>query len=162
MVRRTVEMEELLAAFDRAEQRALARAKIRLMQRKVGVNDADERDVRKMQPLRDHLRADKDVGLARAKIAEHFPVIVLALHRVSVHAFDARVRKKLGECLFNFLRARAGKTNPGIFAFLVRANLRNFFNMTANVTGKFLFLPVKRECEAAIRTIANVTALRTL
>ena len=30
---------------------ALARAKIRLMQREVGVNDADQRDVRKMQAL---------------------------------------------------------------------------------------------------------------
>src|SRR5450755_2288464 len=51
---------------------AFARAKIRLVQREVGVNDADERDVRKVQPLRDHLRADEDVNFARAKIAEHF------------------------------------------------------------------------------------------
>src|SRR6202142_2267447 len=48
---------------------ALARAKIRLMQREVGVNDADERDVREMQALRNHLGADQDVGLAGAKIA---------------------------------------------------------------------------------------------
>src|SRR5271169_5935926 len=49
---------------------AFARAKIRLMQREVRVNDSNKRDVRKMQPLRDHLRADENVGLARAKIAE--------------------------------------------------------------------------------------------
>ena len=70
---------------------ALARAEIRLVQREVGVNDADQRDVRKMQALGNHLRADENVGLADAKIAEHLPVIVLALHRVGVHALDARV-----------------------------------------------------------------------
>src|SRR5277367_6811395 len=141
---------------------AFARAKIRLMQREVGVDDTDERDVRKMQPLRDHLRADEDVNLARAKITEHFPVIILALHRVGVHALDARLRKKFRERLLDFLRARAGKTNCGIFAFLIRANERNFFDLAADVAGEFLFLPVKREREAAIRAIANVTALRTL
>ena len=132
------------------------------MQREVGVNNADERDVRKMQSLRDHLRADEDVGLARAKIAEDFAVIVLALHRVGVHALDARLGKKFGERLLDALRARAGKTDRGIFAFLVRANERNFFDVAADVAGEFLFLPVKREREAAIRTIGNVTALRAL
>src|SRR5277367_2550678 len=139
---------------------AFARAKIRLMQREVGVDDADERDVRKMQPLRDHLRADEDVNFARAKITEHFAVIILALHRVGVHALDARLGKKFRERLLDFLRARAGKTDRGIFAF--RANQRNFFDVAANVAGEFLFLPVKREREAAIRAIANVTALRAL
>src|SRR5271154_5982427 len=141
---------------------AFARAKIRLMQREVGVDDADERDVRKMQSLRDHLRADKDVNFARAKIAEDFPVIVLALHRVGVHALDARLGKKFGERFFDALRARAGKTNRGIFAFFIWTNQRNFFNVAADVAGEFLFLPVKSERKAAIRAIANVTALRTL
>src|SRR5665213_250226 len=141
---------------------AFARAKIRLMQREVGVNDADERDVRKMQTLGDHLRADEDIGLARAKIAEDFAIIVLALHRVGVHAPDARLRKKFRERLLDALRARAGKTDRGIFAFLVRADRRNFFDMATNVAGELLFLPVKREGEAAIRAIANVAALRAL
>ena len=132
---------------------AFARAKIRLMQRQVGVNDADERDVRKMQPLRDHLRADEDVNFARAKIAEHFAVIILALHRVGVHAFDARLGKKFRERLLDLLRARAGKTDRGIFAFLVRADRRNFFDVAADVAGEFLFLPMIREREAAIRAI---------
>src|SRR5271166_1273124 len=37
---------------------ALARAKIRLMQRRIGVNDADERDVWKMEAFCNHLCAD--------------------------------------------------------------------------------------------------------
>src|SRR5664280_1444132 len=72
---------------------AFARSKIRLMQRGVRVNDADERDVRKMQPLRNHLRADKDVNFPCAKIAENAAIIVLPLHRVGIHAFDTRLGK---------------------------------------------------------------------
>src|SRR5471030_175294 len=103
------------AAGDLREQLegAFARAKIRLMQREVRVDYADERDVRKMQPFRDHLRADEDVGLARAKIAENFALIILALHRVGVHALDARLRKKFGERLLDALRDRAGKSDRG-------------------------------------------------
>ena len=152
------------AAGDLREQLkgAFARAKIRLMQRKIGVNDADERDVRKMQALGNHLGADEDVGLAGAKIAEHLPVIVLALHRVGVHALDARLRKKFGERFLDPLRARAGKTNRGVFAFRVRANGWHGRDVAANVAAKFLFLPVKREREAAIRTLNDLAALRAL
>jgi len=70
---------------------AFARAKIRLVQRGVRVNDADERDVRKMQSLRDHLRADEDVNLARAEITENVAVVILAFHGVGIHALDARL-----------------------------------------------------------------------
>jgi hypothetical protein len=87
------------------------------MQREIGVNDADERDVWEMQPLRDHLRADENIGLAGAKIAEDLPVVVLAFHRVGVHAFDARVRKEFCERLLDFLRARASEADRGIFTF---------------------------------------------
>src|SRR6185369_7128772 len=141
---------------------AFARAKIRLMQREVGVDDADERDVREMQPLSDHLRADENVDLARAKIAEDFAVIILALHRVGVHALDTGLWEKFSERLLDLLRAGAGKSDRGIPAFRIGADERNFFDVAAEVAGEFLFLPVKRQREAAIRAIANVAAFRTL
>ena len=40
----------------------------------VGVHDADERDGRQVEPLREHLRADEDVGLAREERRED-PVV---------------------------------------------------------------------------------------
>src|SRR6202012_847766 len=46
-------------------------AKIGLVQGQVGVNDSDQRDVRKMQSLGNHLSADEDVDFSRAKLAEH-------------------------------------------------------------------------------------------
>ena len=89
---------------------AFARAEIRHVQAEVGVDDADQRDVRKMQALGDHLRADQDVDFAGAKIAEDAAVIVLALQRVGIHAGDARVREK-------FLRA-----SPRLFPCRGRSN----------------------------------------
>ena len=101
-------------------------------------------------------------GSTGAKIAEDFPVIVFELHRVVVHALDARVRKKFGERFLDPLRARAGKTNRGVFAFFVRANGWHAPDMTADVAAKFLFLPVKRERETAIRALCDVAAFRAL
>lgn len=44
-------------------KRALAGAEIRHMQAEIRVEDADERDVREMKSLRDHLRAYQNVDL---------------------------------------------------------------------------------------------------
>ncbi len=152
------------AAGDLREQLegAFARAEIRLMQREVGVNDADERDVWKMQTFRDHLRADEDVDFARAKIAEHVAVIVLALHHVGVHALDARLGKKFRERFLDFFRAGAGKTDRGIFAFFVRADRRNFFDVAADVTDKLLVNAMVSERDAAVRAVRDETAFRAL
>ena len=152
------------AAGDLREQLegALARAEIRLMQRKIGVNDADERDVREMQPFGNHLRADEDVGLARAKIAEHFSVIILALHRVGVHAPDARVREKFHEGFLDFLRAHTGVADGRVFAFRIRARGGHGVHESANVAAELLFRAMIREREAAIRALRDVTAFRAL
>ena len=61
------------AARDLSEQLEgpLARAEVRQVQREVRVNDADQRHVREVQALRDHLRADEHVELAASKGAEN-------------------------------------------------------------------------------------------
>src|SRR5947209_6973680 len=46
---------------------ALACAEIRQMQGQIGVDNSDERYVRKVQTFGNHLRADQDVDLAGAK-----------------------------------------------------------------------------------------------
>jgi len=65
----------------------------------------------------------------------------------------ACVREKFGERFLDPLRARAGKANRGIFAFRVRANGWHGATMAADVAAELLFLPVKREREAAIRAL---------
>ena len=66
-----------------------------MMQREIGVDDADERDVREVQPFRDHLRADEDVDLAAAKGAERFAIGVLPRHRVGIHSPNDCFREEL-------------------------------------------------------------------
>ena len=50
-------------------KRPFACAKIGEMQCKIGIDDSDERDVRKMQTFRDHLGSHQNVDLAGAKIS---------------------------------------------------------------------------------------------
>src|SRR5262245_25612117 len=51
----------------------------------VGVDDADEGDIGKIEPLGDHLRAEQDFGLAGAKTGQGSLVAAGLLHRVAVH-----------------------------------------------------------------------------
>ncbi len=53
---------------------AFAGAKVGHVEGHVGVDDADERDVGEVQTFGDHLRADEDIDLAHAKVAENFAV----------------------------------------------------------------------------------------
>ena len=85
------------AAGDLGEQLKgpFARAEIRHVQREIGVDDSDQRHVRKMQTFRDHLRADQDVDLARAKSAQRFAIGIFARHRIGIHALDDCGRENL-------------------------------------------------------------------
>ena len=152
------------AAGDLREQLkgALPRAEIRLVQRGVRVDDAHQRDVGKMQPLRDHLRADEDVNFAVLERVQHAPVILLPLHHVRIHAPDARARKKFSQDVLHLLRAGAGKADGGIFAFLIRADLRYALAVAADVAGQLLLDAMIRQRHAAIRALGHVAALGTL
>src|SRR6476661_1929586 len=65
---------------------AFAGAEIGHMQGEVGVDESDQRYVREMQALRDHLRADENVDLDGAKIPQRFALRFLTGHRIGVHA----------------------------------------------------------------------------
>ena len=137
-------------------------AKIRLMQAQVGVNDADQCDVWKMETLRDHLGADEDVNLARAKIAQDSPVIVLAFERVGVHAPHARPRKQLRQCVLDLFRAESGVTNRRVAAFHVWTKRRRLRLVTANVAEEPLPGPVIGQRHAAIGALGHEAALWAL
>src|SRR5262249_52889880 len=123
------------ASGDLSQQlkRPFARPKIRLMQGKIGVNDADECDVREVQTLGDHLGSDQDVNLACAKITEDTAIIVFAFQRIGIHSRDARIRKKFGKRLFYFLRAEAGVADLRVATFRVRTNGGHGRMMTADM-----------------------------
>jgi len=50
-------------------KRAFPCAEIREVQREIGIDDSDQRHVRKMQAFRDHLSADENIDLAGAKVS---------------------------------------------------------------------------------------------
>src|SRR5262245_42420409 len=62
-------------------KRSFSRPEVRLMQCEVGVNDSDQSHVWKVQAFGDHLRADQDVDLAGAKIAEDAAIIFFSFQR---------------------------------------------------------------------------------
>src|SRR6516165_10044885 len=76
-------------------KRPLTRAKIRKMQRQIRVDDSNEGNIWKMQPLRNHLRPDQDIDLAGTKLTQRFAIRFLARHRVGIHSSHNRIRKNL-------------------------------------------------------------------
>ena len=116
VVRRHARLDDHLAALRPAPRAArdlaqeleapLGRAEVRQVDPDVRVDDADERHVREVEPLRDHLRAEENVDLAAPHAIENLGVRPLAARRVDVHARDARGRKALGEQPLDLLRAQ--------------------------------------------------------
>ncbi len=80
------------AADDLREQaeRALRRAVVVDIERDVGAEDADERDVFKIQALGDHLRAEQDRDLFFFKLPQELFVPMRRADRVGVHTQHLR------------------------------------------------------------------------
>ncbi len=74
----------------------------------VGIDDTDERDAGKIEPLGDHLRADEHIDLAAGEVADEALVMVTPRHRVAVGAGDASLRRQFGKRLLHALRAQPG------------------------------------------------------
>src|SRR3954447_4970020 len=115
------------------------------MERKVRVNYSDQGDIGKMQAFGNHLRADEHVNFARAKIAQHAPIILFALHDVRIHAAYPGVRKKFAESVLYFLRSQARIADFRVAAFWVWANGRHVGGMAADMAGKPLLSPMVGE-----------------
>ena len=85
-------------------ERPFARPKIGHVQRQIGVDDSDQRDIRKMQSFRDHLRADEDVDLAGPERVQRFAIGILARHGIGIHPADDGRWKKLRDVGLHFFR----------------------------------------------------------
>ena len=75
-------------------KRPLGGAEVRQPEPDIGRDDADERDVREIVALGDHLRADEHVELAAAKAVQQIGETAPPAHRVAIDAADARVGKQ--------------------------------------------------------------------
>ena len=94
-------------------ERSFASAEIRHMQREIGVDDSNESDVRKMETLRDHLRADENVDLTDTESMEGFAIRILAGHRIGVHPAHDSMGKDVGHVSLYLFRSETG-INQGI------------------------------------------------
>ena len=82
-------------------------AEIRAEQALVGVQHDDQRDVRKVVALGDHLGADEDARLAAVDAREHRFHLALAAHRVAIEPGERRAGKLLAQRLLDALGALA-------------------------------------------------------
>ena len=86
---------------------ALVAAEVGVVEHGVGVHDADDAHVGKVESLAHHLRADEDVRSPLGKIVEDALVGVAGVGGVEVHAVDARFRDEAVQFLFDALCAQA-------------------------------------------------------
>src|SRR5215813_14106527 len=87
-------------------ERALAGAEVRYVQRGVGVQDADQRDPRKVMPLGHELRAEQDARLALREAVEHGLGVAARARAVGVEAVHGGAGKELRQLALDALRAR--------------------------------------------------------
>ena len=103
-------------------ERALGRAEVRHVDGRIRADDADQRDIREIQSLGDHLRADQNVGVALPEVAHDAGMRALFRGGVAVHARDARCREHAQHLFLDLLRADAERLD--LHAAAVRAGRR--------------------------------------
>ena len=89
---------------DRLRQ-SLAGAEVRAEQALVGVQHDDQRDVRKVMALGQHLRADEDADLVAIDARQRRFELAAPAHAVAVDARERRVREQLPDRFLDALRA---------------------------------------------------------
>ena len=136
---------------------ALVGPEVRDVHRDVGIHQAHERDIGEVEPLADHLRADQDIDLAGAKLAEHLAEAVLLRHRVGVHPLDPRPREHPADRLLDALRAEA--LPPDLRRAAGRAGQRRRPRLAAQVAPQRLVGAVIGHRDAAVRAFFHVPAL---
>src|SRR5262245_15707726 len=111
-----------------------------------------------MQPLGDHLRAHQQIDLARAKVPQNAPVIVLALEYVRIHALDSRVWKQPAQGVLDSLGAQTRVADGGIATLGLRTDPRRGSGVGADMAEQLLLGPMVGEGNAAIGALGHKTA----
>ncbi len=130
------------------------------MQGRVGVHDPNERDLWEVEPLGDHLRADEDPHLARAKLGQGPLVAAGLLHRVGIHPQAGHVSKSGPHLGFEPLRPQATVVDAGKLALGTHGRRRHF--KIAVVAQHDLGVSMMRERQFAVGTLHDLATLRAL
>src|SRR4029077_6140782 len=118
---------------------------------------SDQSDVGEMQTFGDHLGADEDVDLARAKGVKCFAIGVFACHRIGIHSPNDCFGEDRGNVRLHFFGAESGVDERVLAAF--RAAFRHRRAVSAEVTAETRVAAVKGEGDAAIWAIPRLPAV---
>ena len=138
---------------------ALGGAEIRQLQRKVGVDDADEGHAREVEALGDHLRAEEHVVFTGAEVRQDLSEQVLLAHGVRVDAGHAGTREELGDGLLDLLGTVTLPADLGRPA--ARAEHRGTLLMVAQMAAGGVVGPVQRQGDTAALALHGFAAIRT-
>src|SRR5207237_2674307 len=111
-------------------------------------------DIWEMQPLRDHLRPDQDINVARAKCAQRFAIRFLSGHRVGIHSFYSRIRKNLSDERFHLFRSEADVSQRLLAA--LRTFLRNRGGVSAKMIIQTIHSPMNSVRYSAYQTSSRL------
>src|SRR5262249_25385626 len=123
----------------------------------IRADHADERDVREIQPLRHHLRADEYLRFALPKIAEDAGVRAFAGRRVPIHACHPRRGEDTQHLLLDLLRGDAERLD--LRAAAVRAGLRRAARVFAVMALEGAVVSMEGERDGAVRTACYIAAV---
>src|SRR6267154_1380276 len=139
---------------------ALAGPEIGEMEAGIGVHDADDGDVGKVEPLRDHLRAQQDVDLAARNTLQDVMVGPFARRRIEVHPRDPGAGIAQPDEVLELLRAQAPQALCRLAAH--DAGIRYSLFVTAVMTPHRGRRLMHREGDRALGTTWHVAARGTL
>ena len=126
----------------------------------VGTDDAYHRDVVEVKTLRDHLRANQDIGAPSPEVGDDALVGIAGAGGVQVHAGDAGIGERLAHLLLYLLRAVAvGAQVGGATAGTLRGYL---IGGSAVVAGQLVQLPVQCQLDVAVVARGHPAALVAL
>src|SRR5437667_127828 len=141
-------------------KRPLARAKIGKMQAGVGIHDTDDRDVRKIESLGDHLRAEQDVHVPAGHAVQNVVVRPLARGGIEVHPGDSGPRITHAHKALELLGAEATKPLGDVPTH--RTRLGDWFLVAAVMAAQRRRRLVYGERNRALGTAGDVAAGGTL
>src|SRR5690606_14021118 len=131
---------------------SLGRARVRLPEAEIAINDADRGKVREMVALGDDLSADDDVGLPVLDCRDHLAHLGKAWDQVARKQRQPRrgepLRHLLGDALYTRAAGDKGVRLPALGAFLWHWQCES-----AVVAGKLAPEPVLDEPSRALRAL---------
>jgi hypothetical protein len=132
---------------------------IRKVQRGVGGDDADQRDIGEIMTLGDHLGADEDIDPAAVEVPEYPFHVSPSGGCIAVHPGDAGIRKALLHLHFDPFRSRPVTPETAAPAFGTADS--GLCRVVAVVAFQEVFGSMEGEGDVAVRAGKSVTAVRT-